>query len=122
RLRHRPAPVHAALRDVRRSHRPPPSPRRSPPRHLCRRRRRHGGPRRHPPVGGRASVGAGPRVRAMADDFSLRRIDLHGNEVGYRMAGQGPAIVLVHGLALSSTTWRAVIPTLAERYTVIAPD
>jgi len=44
----------------------------------------------------------------MADDFSLRRIDLHGNEVGYRMAGKGPAVVLVHGLALSSTTWRPV--------------
>jgi pimeloyl-ACP methyl ester carboxylesterase len=58
----------------------------------------------------------------MADNFSLRRIDLHGNEVGYRMAGQGPAVVLVHGLALSSTTWRPVMPALAERYTVIAPD
>jgi pimeloyl-ACP methyl ester carboxylesterase len=58
----------------------------------------------------------------MANDFSLRHIDLHGNEVGYRMAGQGPAIVLVHGLALSSTTWWPVLPALAERFTVIAPD
>ena len=58
----------------------------------------------------------------MPDNLSLRHIDLHGNEVGYRMAGQGPAVVLVHGLALSSTTWRPVMPALAERYTVIAPD
>jgi pimeloyl-ACP methyl ester carboxylesterase len=58
----------------------------------------------------------------MANDFSLRHIDLHGNEVGYRMAGQGPAVVLVHGLALSSSTWWPVMPALAERYTVIAPD
>lgn len=38
------------------------------------------------------------------------------------MAGEGPAIVLVHGLALSSATWRSVMPALAERFTVIAPD
>ena len=38
------------------------------------------------------------------------------------MAGEGPAIVLVHGLAGSSTTWKYVMPVLAERFTVIAPD
>ena len=64
----------------------------------------------------------GRRVTAMSNDFSLRHIDLHGTQVGYRMAGQGPAVVLVHGLALSSTTWWPVMPALAERYTVIAPD
>jgi pimeloyl-ACP methyl ester carboxylesterase len=58
----------------------------------------------------------------MSSDYSLRHIDLHGNQVGYRMAGEGPAVVLVHGLALSSTTWRYVMPTLAERFTVVAPD
>jgi pimeloyl-ACP methyl ester carboxylesterase len=56
------------------------------------------------------------------DAFAVRHIDLHGQDVGYRMAGDGPAVVLVHGLALSSTTWRPVMPALAERYTVIAPD
>jgi pimeloyl-ACP methyl ester carboxylesterase len=38
------------------------------------------------------------------------------------MAGEGPAILLVHGIAGSSTTWRAVMPALVENYTVIAPD
>src|SRR4051794_31705702 len=59
---------------------------------------------------------------ARTTDFKLRHIDLHGQQVGYRMAGEGPAVVLVHGLAGSSTTWRPVMPALAERYTVIAPD
>src|SRR3954449_1836545 len=59
---------------------------------------------------------------ARTTDFRLRHIDLHGQQVGYRMAGEGPAIVLVHGLAGSSTTWWPVMPALAERYTVIAPD
>ncbi|GAC1517391.1 MAG: alpha/beta fold hydrolase [Acidimicrobiales bacterium] len=47
---------------------------------------------------------------------------IHGHDVSYRMAGDGPTVVLIHGIAGSSTTWRAVMPALADRYTVIAPD
>jgi pimeloyl-ACP methyl ester carboxylesterase len=54
--------------------------------------------------------------------FAVRRIRLHGHEVTYRMGGHGPAVVLVHGLAGSSTTWKDVMPALAERFTVVAPD
>ena len=54
--------------------------------------------------------------------LSLQHVTLHGHDVGYRMAGSGPAVLLVHGMAGSSRTWRAVMPALAERYTVIAPD
>ena len=55
-------------------------------------------------------------------DFRLRHVPIHGHAVGYRMAGSGPALVLIHGLTGSSTTWREVMPALAERFTVIAPD
>jgi pimeloyl-ACP methyl ester carboxylesterase len=55
-------------------------------------------------------------------DVELRHVVLHGHEVGYRMAGEGPAILLIHGMAGSSLTWREVMPLLAQRYTVIAPD
>jgi len=54
--------------------------------------------------------------------MDLRHVNLHGHDVGYRMAGKGPAIVLIHGIAGSSLTWREVTPLLAQRYTVIAPD
>ncbi len=55
-------------------------------------------------------------------DLRLRHLRLHGHDVGYRMAGEGPALVFVHGLAGSSTTWLEVLPELADRYTVLAPD
>jgi pimeloyl-ACP methyl ester carboxylesterase len=47
---------------------------------------------------------------------------IHGREVVYRAAGEGPLIVLVHGMAGSGATWDAVIPMLAEHYRVLAPD
>jgi pimeloyl-ACP methyl ester carboxylesterase len=36
--------------------------------------------------------------------------------------GAGPAIVLLHGYAETSRMWRPLIPTLAKRFTVVAPD
>ncbi len=56
------------------------------------------------------------------DSIPLRHRVIHGHEVGYRMAGEGPVVLLIHGMAGSSRTWRDVMPALAEKYTVIAPD
>lgn len=58
----------------------------------------------------------------MTSSVELQHIEIHGHRVGYRSGGSGPVIVLVHGMAGSSETWRSVLPTLAERFTVIAPD
>ncbi len=58
----------------------------------------------------------------MNSTIAVKRVRLHGHEVSYRMAGEGPAVVLVHGLAGSSTTWKHVMPAMAERFTVVAPD
>ncbi|MGZ4677137.1 MAG: alpha/beta fold hydrolase [Acidimicrobiia bacterium] len=38
------------------------------------------------------------------------------------MAGEGPAVLLIHGMAGSSRTWKEVMPRLAEHCQVIAPD
>jgi pimeloyl-ACP methyl ester carboxylesterase len=54
--------------------------------------------------------------------FELKEIVLHGHRVAYRSAGSGPAIVLVHGITSTSATWEQVMPYLATRFTVIAPD
>ena len=52
----------------------------------------------------------------------METVRIHGRDVTYRLAGDGPLIVLVHGMAGSGATWDAVIPKLAERFTVLAPD
>jgi pimeloyl-ACP methyl ester carboxylesterase len=52
----------------------------------------------------------------------LQEIVLHGHTVAYRAEGSGPVLVLVHGMAGSSSTWRYVLPRLAEHFTVVAPD
>jgi len=52
----------------------------------------------------------------------LRHVSIHGRPIGFRTAGDGPVVVLLHGMAGSSTTWRHVMPALARRYTVVAPD
>lgn len=54
--------------------------------------------------------------------FELRYVHLHGHEVGYRMGGSGPVLLMLHGIAGSSRAWKEVMPELAKSYTVIAPD
>jgi pimeloyl-ACP methyl ester carboxylesterase len=59
-----------------------------------------------------------------ADDLVPRvgEAVLHGHRVSYRAAGEGPVILLVHGITGDSRQWNEIIPQLADRYTVLAPD
>lgn len=47
---------------------------------------------------------------------------VHGYRRAFLRAGQGPVLLLVHGIGDSSETWRQLIPMLARNHTVIAPD
>src|SRR6185437_5538841 len=60
-------------------------------------------------------------VREMAAP-SLQFRTIHGYRRAFRIAGQGPAILLIHGIGDNSTTWEGVHAQLAQRFTVIAPD
>jgi len=51
-----------------------------------------------------------------------RSITLDEAWVPFAHAGQGPALLLVHGLLGYSFSWRHTIPRMAERFTVYAPD
>jgi pimeloyl-ACP methyl ester carboxylesterase len=58
----------------------------------------------------------------MDPSISNEELTLYGHRVCFRMAGEGPVLVLVHGITGSSAHWVPVMPLLAERFTVIAPD
>ncbi len=49
-------------------------------------------------------------------------VDIHGHRRAYVKVGEGPALLLLHGLGCDHTTWHPIIESLARRYTVIAPD
>ena len=51
-----------------------------------------------------------------------RYFDYLGFDVFYRTAGSGPALLLIHGYPFNSWDWAPIWDTLAERFTVIAPD
>ncbi|CAM2888381.1 alpha/beta hydrolase [Mycobacterium intermedium] len=53
-----------------------------------------------------------------------RYISIDGHRLFYREAGDpdSPAVVLLHGFPASSYMFRGLIPQLADRYHVIAPD
>ncbi|HAK59295.1 MAG TPA: hypothetical protein DCO77_02780 [Nitrospiraceae bacterium] len=42
--------------------------------------------------------------------------------IHYLEAGQGPTLILIHGIGGSSASWRDVIPSLSKAYRVIALD
>jgi pimeloyl-ACP methyl ester carboxylesterase len=54
--------------------------------------------------------------------LTAHQLELHGHQVSYRRAGDGPALLLLHGITDSSATWEGVAPGLAEHFTLIAPD
>ena len=51
-----------------------------------------------------------------------RFVDIDGRQVHCRIAGSGPAIVLLHQSPQNSRMWLEVMARLAPRFTVVAPD
>ena len=54
--------------------------------------------------------------------MELQELTIHDQRMTYRTAGEGPVLLLIHGMAGSATTWKQVMPALSERFTVVAPD
>ena len=73
--------------------------------------------------GGRGRGGVARGVAGVAAMHPIY-VMLHGHRVAYRVAGDPalPVVLLIHGITSSSAAWDAVIPALAERTHVIAPD
>jgi pimeloyl-ACP methyl ester carboxylesterase len=70
------------------------------------------------------STGFSARVSANAADQTIasRTAEVKGVKLHYLTAGKGTALILLHGYAETSLMWKPIIPVLAERFTVIAPD
>jgi len=59
---------------------------------------------------------------AASPAFEVHEAQLHGHRAVYRVAGNGPDVVLIHGMINSSRHWETVAQRLAGSYRVIAPD
>ena len=57
-----------------------------------------------------------------AESITARDAKVDNVQLHYLTAGEGPAVLLLHGYAETSRMWRPLIPKLAEKFTVIAPD
>ncbi len=53
---------------------------------------------------------------------TLRHVAVDGIRLHVAEAGEGPALVLLHGLSASHHNWEYTIPAFADRFRVIAPD
>src|SRR5580658_3087516 len=70
------------------------------------------------------SIGFSSKVQAEAQDEAItsRTAEINGARLHYMTAGHGTPLILLHGYAETSLMWKPIIPALAERFTVIAPD
>ena len=57
-----------------------------------------------------------------ATEFPVEHVSIHGHDIGYRRGGEGPVLLLLHGIAGSSSTWLPALRLLQGDYTVLAPD
>jgi len=52
----------------------------------------------------------------------IASINLHGHRLSYRIGGEGPLLILIHGITNSSESWQPVLSLLERDFTVLAPD
>jgi pimeloyl-ACP methyl ester carboxylesterase len=64
-----------------------------------------------------ALLNAAPENEIASHTATASGVKLH-----YLIAGHGPAVILLHGYTQTSRMWRPIIPLLAKKFTVIAPD
>ncbi len=61
-------------------------------------------------------------AHAAVEAVASKTAEVDGLTLHYLIAGHGPAVILLHGYTQTSRMWKPIIPRLAERFTVIAPD
>ena len=61
-------------------------------------------------------------AQSSSDAIVSQTTTIDGMKIHYLTAGQGPAVILLHGYTQTSRMWRPLIPKLTAKFTVIAPD
>src|SRR5262252_3340978 len=61
----------------------------------------------------------GPKA---GEPVASRFAKIEGKRLHYLTAGQGPALILLHGYTQTSRMWRPLIYKLKDKFNVIAPD
>jgi pimeloyl-ACP methyl ester carboxylesterase len=61
-------------------------------------------------------------TQTRGDVIAAHTATVEGVKLYYLTAGHGPAVILLHGYTQTSRMWTPIIPLLAEKFTVIAPD
>ncbi len=61
-------------------------------------------------------------AQATRETIASRTAQINGVKLHYMTAGHGTPLILLHGYAETSLMWKPIVPALAERFTVIAPD
>lgn len=63
-----------------------------------------------------------PTVAALGRQFESATAKANGIQLHYVRGGSGPALILLHGFPQDWREWHRVMPRLAERFTIVAPD
>lgn len=66
--------------------------------------------------------GAVAQAASKQSTITARDTEVGGLKIHYLTAGKGPTVILLHGYTQTSRMWRPIIPLLAGKFTVIAPD
>ena len=62
------------------------------------------------------------RFDAPPPGFTSAKVPVNRTNVHYVRGGQGPAVILIHGMPEDWTEYKAIMPRLAQRFTVVAVD
>jgi len=68
------------------------------------------------------SFATNARAEGLDAAIESRSAEVEGVKLHYLTAGKGSPLILLHGYAETSRMWKPIMPLLAGRFTVIAPD
>jgi pimeloyl-ACP methyl ester carboxylesterase len=67
-------------------------------------------------------AGAGAIAQTSQEAINSHFAQVEGGKIHYLKAGSGPAVILLHGYTQTSRMWRPIMPQLAAKFSVVAPD